>query len=174
MELLQVEQGEQGAEVRAEVRVVRWVLTGIGYTSRPLVLVLVLVYKLHLDAVGDILMEKEVEVSRVGSHDHVGGCGRCEVSFVLTLTPGSSTGRERERPGSSARFLLIFFFYNDGGKQAFLQKKKINGVAFNRFGNIDILKWKFPRNFSRQDHGAVQSTVHSPVVQERQLEDTES
>ena len=66
MELLQVEQGEQGeqgAEVRAEVRVVRWVLTGIGYTSRPLVLVLLLVYKLHLDAVGDILMEKEVEVS---------------------------------------------------------------------------------------------------------------
>ena len=60
------------------------------------------------------------------------------------------------------------------GNKLFYKKKKINGVAFNRFGNIDILKWKFPRKFSRQDHGAVQSTVHSPVVQERQLEDTES
>ena len=97
MELLQVEQGEQGAEVRAEVRVVRWVLTGIGYTSRPLVLVLLLVYKLHLDAVGDILMEKEVEVSRVGSHDHVGGCGRCgSVQLRSYLNPWV-VNRTRER-----------------------------------------------------------------------------
>ena len=100
MELLQVEQGEQGeqgAEVRAEVRVVRWVLTGIGYTSRPLVLVLLLVYKLHLDAVGDILMEKEVEVSRVGSHDHVGGCGRCVGVQLRSYLNPWVVNRTRER-----------------------------------------------------------------------------
>ena len=47
------------------------------------------------------------------------------------------------------------------GNKLFYKKKKINGVAFNRFGNIDILKWKFPRNLVVKIMAQSSLLVHS-------------